>query len=622
MHNVAVWNYERQGDCSLLNGWPPQKMYYVPSINEEEFDALPIDYSVNSEACLGNQLSQPAPSTSHQLQLNSFIGNYADNNKGLTFNQTQQVYYQQDHHTDHAFETPPNAIIAAEVSANHDDYQNGGIVEVTPQFPPQTLDIPDIILSNNFSAFQPQDQYQTGSIATGSETYCGHISAFTTRSVNQSAQAFHSDHSFGGYFKVPHLPVSGGGHYLHPSGHCYNSYCHMEGGVVSPAGSTHSSPSRPDTSEDSDDCLPLSQLAGPGHQRASPVPATDPGLPVKKKRGRTPKKKKKKDPNEPQKPVSAYALFFRDTQAAIKGQNPSATFGEISKIVASMWDNLDPDSKNVYKQRTETAKKEYLKLLAAYRATQVSQEGAELHTPPVPKKKKPSPPPQQKEEAEEEAEGEESLGQQSPDDDDGAGKEGEHAVTAEQNFKQQQQQQSQQQQQPATAKVVFPGKDGKPITLTLTPSSLLGHKNLTRVLPKAEILTNQQENVPAEGVESGMKVITTTSGKITKKIIQLHVNPDQLKQFQSIAPKTTTTISDPQQVLASSGQMENQIPAPEAPKEEPSPLPVCLRDGCNNPSVENPQWDQEYCSSQCVVSHCRDVFTAWVAARQASYNQA
>jgi hypothetical protein len=46
-------------------------------------------------------------------------------------------------------------------------------------------------------------------------------------------------------------------------------------------------------------------------------------------------------------PVSAYALFFRDTQAAIKGQNPNASFGEVSKIVASMWDALDADSKNV-----------------------------------------------------------------------------------------------------------------------------------------------------------------------------------------------------------------------------------------------------------------------------------
>lgn len=45
--------------------------------------------------------------------------------------------------------------------------------------------------------------------------------------------------------------------------------------------------------------------------------------------------------------MSAYALFFRDTQAAIKGQNPNASFGEVSKIVASMWDGLDSEHKSV-----------------------------------------------------------------------------------------------------------------------------------------------------------------------------------------------------------------------------------------------------------------------------------
>ena len=60
------------------------------------------------------------------------------------------------------------------------------------------------------------------------------------------------------------------------------------------------------------------------------------------------KGKRRKDPNEPQKPVSAYALFFRDTQAAIKGQNPNATFGEVSKIVASMWESLGEEQKQVH----------------------------------------------------------------------------------------------------------------------------------------------------------------------------------------------------------------------------------------------------------------------------------
>ncbi|VDK27637.1 unnamed protein product [Gongylonema pulchrum] len=88
------------------------------------------------------------------------------------------------------------------------------------------------------------------------------------------------------------------------------------------------------------------------------------------------RKRTKRDPNEPKKPVSAYALFFRDTQSVIKGRSPSASFGEVSKIVASMWDSLDNTAKNLYKQRTEIAKRDYLKNLAVYRAQQISQSEA------------------------------------------------------------------------------------------------------------------------------------------------------------------------------------------------------------------------------------------------------
>ncbi|XP_035208051.1 thymocyte selection-associated high mobility group box protein TOX-like isoform X2 [Stegodyphus dumicola] len=149
---------------------------------------------------------------------------------------------------------------------------------------------------------------------------------------------------------------------------------HQRPGSVgsSPPGSNHTSPGL-ETSEDSDDSGHLSQLMC-GMKRPSPEPVERPpsvGKPIKKPKVQ--KKKKKRDPNEPQKPVSAYALFFRDTQAAIKGQNPNASFGEVSKIVASMWDGLDIDHKNVYKKKTEAAKKEYLKALAAYRASLVSK---------------------------------------------------------------------------------------------------------------------------------------------------------------------------------------------------------------------------------------------------------
>uniref|UniRef100_A0A8C6LG48 TOX high mobility group box family member 4 a n=1 Tax=Nothobranchius furzeri TaxID=105023 RepID=A0A8C6LG48_NOTFU len=190
------------------------------------------------------------------------------------------------------------------------------------------------------------------------------------------------------------------------------------------------------------------------------------------------KVKKKKDPNEPQKPVSAYALFFRDTQVAIKGQNPNASFGEVSKIVASMWDSLAEEQKQVYKRKTEAAKKDYLKALAAYRASQLSQ--MELT---------PSPPP--------------------------------------------------------------------PII------------DLTSAAPTSNI--SPEEN---------------TIANICASNIILDV------------PEMTTCSRPGMEVSVSS-----------------EPTPVCVRAGCNNPAVDSDDWDKEYCSNECVATHCRNVFKAWCSIR-------
>ena len=117
---------------------------------------------------------------------------------------------------------------------------------------------------------------------------------------------------------------------------------------------------------------PDSFVPGHGHPHPGHPGHTMPSVQPSKK-PKVSKRRKKRDPNEPQKPVSAYALFFRDTQASIKLRNPNANFGEVSKIVAATWDALDPDSKAAYKKRTEMAKKEYLRALAAYRANLVSK---------------------------------------------------------------------------------------------------------------------------------------------------------------------------------------------------------------------------------------------------------
>ena len=45
--------------------------------------------------------------------------------------------------------------------------------------------------------------------------------------------------------------------------------------------------------------------------------------------------------------VSIFGIYFSETQSIIKSQKTDATFGEISKIVASMWDGLGENEKTV-----------------------------------------------------------------------------------------------------------------------------------------------------------------------------------------------------------------------------------------------------------------------------------
>lgn len=42
----------------------------------------------------------------------------------------------------------------------------------------------------------------------------------------------------------------------------------------------------------------------------------------------------------------------------------------------------------------------------------------------------------------------------------------------------------------------------------------------------------------------------------------------------------------------------------------------CLREGCTNPPVDDPKWENEYCSSYCVIVHCKSIFQNWVTAKK------
>ncbi|XP_029380909.1 epidermal Langerhans cell protein LCP1-like isoform X2 [Echeneis naucrates] len=376
------------------------------------------------------------------------------------------------------------------------------------------------------------------------------------------------------------------------------------------------------------------------------------------------KERKKKDPNEPQKPVSAYALFFRDTQAAIKGQNPNASFGEVSKIVASMWDSLAEEQKQVYKRKTEAAKKEYLKALAAYKAKQLSQ-------PPTEEMEiSPSPPPSATNPTHNAAT---SAAQQTirttnnleentitnicasniildvPEmttrSRTGANKASVPVTVA----------------PPAQTitKIIIPKHmlqaGGQVVTVlpggvrTLQPTLVVS--GASRQPPPLQQMQNAplpprlQQMAPAPPpLQAKPREGSTTTGlpvSVTATPpppLQIKIVPASLQGKETlpiIVPNTaagssTGTPAQPASVVSVqlvnsadvSGSPDDDDVAEVLPSEEEemevngsadatARKSVCVRAGCNNPAVESEDWDKEYCSNECVANHCRDVFKAW-----------
>merc|ERR1719516_790422 len=68
----------------------------------------------------------------------------------------------------------------------------------------------------------------------------------------------------------------------------------------------------------------------------------------------------------PQAPLSAYAFFFKETQASIKSQQPDATFESVSKIVETMWAALEENQKEKYRKMNEADKERHRREKEAY----------------------------------------------------------------------------------------------------------------------------------------------------------------------------------------------------------------------------------------------------------------
>lgn len=80
------------------------------------------------------------------------------------------------------------------------------------------------------------------------------------------------------------------------------------------------------------------------------------------------KGKKKKDPNAPKKPPSAFLIFTSEHREKIKVDNPGISITDIAKKFGEMWKKMSTTDKAPYEAKYAKLKEKYEMEVAAYRA--------------------------------------------------------------------------------------------------------------------------------------------------------------------------------------------------------------------------------------------------------------
>ncbi|KAG9269389.1 high mobility group protein B2-like isoform X2 [Astyanax mexicanus] len=78
--------------------------------------------------------------------------------------------------------------------------------------------------------------------------------------------------------------------------------------------------------------------------------------------------RKKKDPNAPKRPPSAFFIFCSEHRPAVKSEHPNLTIGEIAKKLGEKWSKLSTKDRSPFDQKAVLLREKYEKEVAAYRS--------------------------------------------------------------------------------------------------------------------------------------------------------------------------------------------------------------------------------------------------------------
>ncbi|VVC29067.1 Hypothetical protein CINCED_3A019272 [Cinara cedri] len=81
------------------------------------------------------------------------------------------------------------------------------------------------------------------------------------------------------------------------------------------------------------------------------------------------RKKCLRDKAAPRPPLSGYIRFLNDRRDQFRSENPNMSFAEVTKVLATEWNQLPADKKQQYLSAAEQEREKYVKELEAYKKT-------------------------------------------------------------------------------------------------------------------------------------------------------------------------------------------------------------------------------------------------------------
>ena len=104
-------------------------------------------------------------------------------------------------------------------------------------------------------------------------------------------------------------------------------------------------------------------------------------------------KKKKKDPNAPKRPVSAFMYFQKEKLPEAKSDNPGVPVKDVRKMVAKLWDELEDEKGKPYRDLAREDKKRYETALKKYENKGSAAADSDSDSDALPPPPSPPPPP-------------------------------------------------------------------------------------------------------------------------------------------------------------------------------------------------------------------------------------